>query len=77
MPIVGLATTEMSTVIDNGVSGYVDTNVDALIERMQALIEDPQLARRLGEGARRYACERFHIDRFTDDWNQAFRFVTT
>jgi glycosyltransferase involved in cell wall biosynthesis len=77
MPVVGLATTEMSTVIDNGVSGYVDTNVDALIERMQALIEDPQLARRLGEGARRYASERFHIDRFVDDWNQAFHFVTT
>jgi glycosyltransferase involved in cell wall biosynthesis len=77
LPVIGLATTEMSTVIDNGVSGYVDTNVDALIERMQALIEDPQLARRLGEGARRYASERFHIDRFVDDWNQAFHFVTT
>lgn len=77
LPVVGLATTEMSTVIDNGVSGYVDTNVDALIERMQALIDDPQLARRLGEGARRYASERFHIDRFVDDWNQAFHFVTT
>ncbi|WP_194720971.1 glycosyltransferase family 4 protein [Noviherbaspirillum malthae] len=77
LPVIGLATTEMSTVIDNGVSGYVDTNVDALIERMQALIDDPQLARRLGEGARRYASERFHIDRFVDDWNQAFHFVTT
>jgi len=77
MPIVGLATTEMSTVIDNGVSGYVDTNVDALIERMQALIDDPQLARRLGDGARRYAGERFHIGRFVDDWNEAFHFVTT
>ncbi|WP_151636675.1 glycosyltransferase family 4 protein [Noviherbaspirillum aerium] len=76
MPIVGLATTEMSTVIDNGVSGYVDTNVEALIDHMQALNDDPQLARRLGEGARRYANERFHINRFVDDWNQAFHFVT-
>lgn len=75
MPVVGLATTEMATVIDNGVSGYVDTNVDALIEHMQAMIDDPQLARRLGEGARRAASERFHIGRFVEDWNRAFRLV--
>lgn len=76
MPIVGLATTEMATVIDNGVTGYVDTNADTLIDRMQDMIDDPRLARRLGEGARRYANERFHIDRFVDDWNRAFHFVT-
>src|SRR5436305_383123 len=27
MPVVGLATTEMATVIENGVSGYVDTDI--------------------------------------------------
>jgi hypothetical protein len=76
MPIVALATTEMSTVIRNGVSGYIDTNVEALIARMQELIKDRDHARRLGEGARRYAQERFGIARFADDWDKTFRFVT-
>jgi len=76
MPIVGLATTEMATVIDNGVSGYVNTDVNILIERMQDMLADPHHARRLGEGARRYARERFHIDRFVRDWNDAFHAVT-
>lgn len=76
MPIVGLATTEMATVIDNGVSGYIDTNEDALVERMRALIADPALARRLGEGARRAALERFGIQRFAADWDACFRDVT-
>jgi hypothetical protein len=71
MPIVGLATTEMSVAIENGVSGYVDTNVDTLIGRMKELIADPVQARRLGEGARRYALERFNIDRFAREWEQA------
>src|SRR5207237_1173823 len=53
LPIVGLATTEMSTTIENGVSGYVDTNVGALVDRMRELLRDPAEARRLGEGARR------------------------
>jgi hypothetical protein len=75
MPIVALATTEMATVVDNGVSGWVDTDVDRLIEHMAELLEDRAEARRLGEGARRTAVERFSIDRFARDWDGAFRFV--
>lgn len=72
MPIVALATTEMATAIDDGVSGYADTNVATLIERMRELIADPDHARRLGEHARRQARERFNIGRFAADWNRAF-----
>ena len=75
LPIVGLATTEMATVIENGVSGYVDTNVDRLIEIMQRLLNDPAEAQHLSEGARRVAQERFNIQRFVRDWDQAFACV--
>lgn len=76
LPIIGMATTEMVTAIENGVSGYVDTNVDRLIERMQELLDNPAEARRLGQGARRYARERFNIERFSRDWDETFRLVT-
>jgi hypothetical protein len=76
LPVVALATTEVSTVIENGRSGYIDTNVDALIERMQELLREPALARELGAGARRRALERFHITRFVRDWNDTFAQVT-
>ena len=75
MPVVGLATTEMATVVENGVSGYVDTNVGRLVERMRELLADPAEARRLGEAARRRALERFSIDRFVRDWSDAFALV--
>lgn len=75
MPIVGLATTELPTVIQNGVSGWVDTNVDALVAHMHELLADPATARRLGEGARRVAGERFGIRRFVRDWEDAFATV--
>jgi hypothetical protein len=75
LPIVGLATTEMATAIVNGVTGYVDTSVDRLIERMQRLLQNPAEARELGQNARRYAQQRFHIERFVDDWNRAFAAV--
>ena len=75
MPIVGLATTELPAVVENGVSGYTSTDPAPLIEAMRALLADAAEARRLGEGARRFALERFNIDRFTRDWDEAFRLV--
>jgi glycosyltransferase involved in cell wall biosynthesis len=72
LPIVGLATTELATVIENGVSGYVDTNLERLIEQMQELLDDPEKAARLGRNAREQAQSRFNIQRFTQDWHQAF-----
>jgi glycosyltransferase involved in cell wall biosynthesis len=76
MPVVGLATTEMATAIENGVSGYVDTDERALVYAMRALLDDPAAAARLGAGARRAAEERFGIDRFVRDWNDALGLVT-
>jgi hypothetical protein len=76
LPIVALATTEMATVVENGVSGYVDTQIDRLIEAMRSLLDHPAEAQHLSMGARRYALERFHIDRFCRDWDRAFALVT-
>ena len=73
MPIVGLATTEMATVVENGVSGYVDTDVERLIERDAASCwptrPRPGGWARAPGGA---ALERFGIDRFARDWDEAF-----
>jgi len=75
MPIVGLATTELATVIENGVHGFIDTDVRRFVEPMRQLLADPDLARRLGDNARRRARERFGIERFARDWEETFASV--
>lgn len=75
LPIIGLATTEMVTVVDKG-SGYVDTDVDKLVEVMRQLLKNLDEARTLSEGARVKARSRFNIQRFTRGWNEAFALVT-
>jgi glycosyltransferase involved in cell wall biosynthesis len=75
LPILGLATTEMSAAIQNGVNGFVETNVNRLVAHMRRLLADPEEARALGEGARRTAAERFGIHRFVADWTDVFEQV--
>lgn len=71
MPVIGLATTEMSTAIINGVTGYVETDVGKLVAHMRRLLDEPREAERLGQNARAYALRRFGMARFVEDWNAA------
>jgi glycosyltransferase involved in cell wall biosynthesis len=75
LPVIALATTEHAVAVEDGVSGYVDTDVERLVERMRALLADPAEARRLGERARAVARERFAVERFARDWDEALRGV--
>lgn len=76
LPVVGLATTELVTVIRNGEAGFLDTDPAGLVGPMRELLRHPGLARQMGENARRYALARFGIERFTRDWEETFAEVT-
>ncbi|WP_371767459.1 glycosyltransferase [Massilia sp.] len=77
MPVVALATAEMATVIEHGVSGFAVTDTRQLAIAMRALLGDAGLARSLGAAAQVRARERFAIARFSADWDAALRAVTS
>ncbi len=72
LPVVALATTEMPTLIRNGVNGIVDTDFARLVDGMRRLLDEPEEAWLLGREGQRSARERFNIHRFVADWNAAF-----
>ncbi|MCE7064927.1 glycosyltransferase family 4 protein [Dyadobacter sp. CY326] len=73
MPVVAMATTEYVTVIKNGESGFIDTNINKLIDDMNLLIQNHDLAKRMGENAKQLALDKFGINRFTAEWEGVFR----
>lgn len=68
LPIVGLATTELVSVIRNGENGFIDTRPEALLDPMRRLLTDRDMAQAIGEAGRQTALARFNIDRFVSDW---------
>lgn len=68
MPVVGVAATELPTVIVNGTNGYVHTDMNKIVDVMRQLIAEPALARSWGEAGRKTAQDRFGMDRFVTDW---------
>ncbi len=75
MPVVGLATTEMAVTIKNNFSGYVHTDLNFLIDKMQMLLDNKEKAAELGKGAQQSASEKFDIERFKRDWIDTFEGV--
>jgi len=76
LPVVTLATTEYTTVIKDGINGFIHTDVDYLVEKMKLLLDNPSMAAKLGFAAKKTAQERFGIERFVDDWEKLFESVT-
>lgn len=77
MPIVGLATTELSTIIRNGENGFIATDEAQLHDAMRLLLADRRLAFAIGMAGRETALARFGIARFADDWDRLLRRATT
>jgi glycosyltransferase involved in cell wall biosynthesis len=72
IPVIGMATTELPTVIKNESSGYIHTDLNYLIAKMKLLLKDKNLAKQLGDEGKKIAIERFNIHRFTKEWKELF-----
>jgi len=70
LPVVGLATCELASVIHNGESGFLDTSLPRVVDAARSLLADRGEARRMGEGARKIALERYSIECFANDWSE-------
>lgn len=68
MPVIGLATTELATVVRNGQEGYLSNDLDELVDAMQRLLREPHTAQAWGAAAKQRAESRFGIARFVADW---------
>jgi hypothetical protein len=68
MPVVALATTEVSGAVPPD-AGVVSTRVDVLAGAARAFLRDPEAARAAGAAARAHALERFGLERFLADWD--------
>jgi glycosyltransferase involved in cell wall biosynthesis len=72
MPVVALATTEYITVIKNHQNGFINTDIDYLVHKMELLLSNKSWAANMGANGKQYAEERFNIYRFTEEWQDLF-----
>jgi glycosyltransferase involved in cell wall biosynthesis len=78
LPVVASAVDGNRELIRDGVSGYLvlPGDADAFAERIDEIIDDVELTRRLGEQAHRDVLERFNVQRMIDAYHRLFASLT-
>jgi len=72
LPVVALATTENASVFTNGVNAYTHTDVDYLIEKMLLLLQNQDVAERIGAKGKELVKNKFSLERFIKEWKETF-----
>jgi len=58
--------------VQHGVNGFISDDPVKLREYCRMLLDDHDLAQKMGAESRRIALERFHEERWIGQWNQLF-----
>jgi hypothetical protein len=57
-------------IIEHGKNGLLSNDPNELRDLLKTLLQDEQLAKKLGEEARKTIVERFNLERFVQSWNE-------
>ena len=56
-------------VIEHGVNGFMSNDINELKQYVVDLLNDEDLARKMGEAARETVVKRFSVDKFASKWD--------
>lgn len=70
--VVTTATCMIPEIIQDGYNGFLSNNPAELRERCIFLMQNPEIAKKIGLNARKTIEERFAVNRFVNDWNKVF-----
>ena len=67
--IVTTATCMIPEIVENGVNGFISNDIDELKEYLVMLLNDEDLAEKMGKAARKTIVDRFSVERFASKWD--------
>ena len=68
-------TYEIEDIIKNGVNGYISNDINELKQYIQALLENKELAQKIGEEGRKTAIELFGKETIKQQWKKFFETI--
>ena len=74
IPVVGWRTPELLEIVDDGVSGFLVNTGDrtALASRLNSLLNEPELAARMGQAGRARVREHYNISRVIEHYLRVY-----
>jgi glycosyltransferase involved in cell wall biosynthesis len=71
-PVVTTKTTDIQDVVVDGENGFITNDIDQMVSRCKELMNDKDLARKIGNNARQTILDKFGHTNFIEKWNEIF-----
>jgi glycosyltransferase involved in cell wall biosynthesis len=71
-PVVSTATCMIPDIIENGSNGFISNDEEVLKKKIKLLLDNPDLAKEMGEKGRQTILEKFSEEKFLNNWNRIF-----
>lgn len=72
-PVVTTSSAMLDEIIEDGVNGFIANEPETVKAKLQECINDQEMAKSLGEQARKTIVEKFGEKQFVDSWQAIFR----
>jgi len=69
--VVSTDTCMIPEVIEHGVNGFITNNKEQMKQHLVDLLNDENLAKEIGDNARKTIVEKYSTKQFVDQWQQA------
>ncbi|WP_324721949.1 glycosyltransferase [Salinimicrobium sp. HB62] len=79
LPVIGFGSGGVKYTISQGETGFIvpEKDVEAMMEKIEVLITNPDLRRRLGEKAQEFICENFSQKHINEVWRETYNNLIT
>jgi len=75
LPIVSTAYQEVPKIFTHGSNAFLSNDPQELVKYCKILLENPDLAKTMGDEARKLVLNRFSMSQFVSNWNSVFESV--
>lgn len=69
-PVVTTGSAMLTEIVEDGINGFVADDIDTMKTKIQNILDDPDMAKEMGQKARQTIIDRFGSDQFIKNWRE-------
>lgn len=69
-PVVTTSSAMLTEIVADGVNGFIADDIDSMKTKIQKILDDPEMAKEMGQKARQTMIDRFGSERFIKNWQE-------
>lgn len=74
-PVVTTGSAMLAEIVEDGVNGFIADDIDTMKTKIQNILDDPDMAKAMGQKARQTIIDRFNSEQFIKNWQKALKCV--